>query len=51
MYNVLGTEIMNKVLIDETTNLETENLRSGIYFFEIISDNKVIQTGKLISHN
>jgi hypothetical protein len=49
MYNVLGVEVMNTIIVDKTTTLETGNLTKGIYFYEIISKNTVIQTGKLVS--
>jgi len=49
IYNVLGAEINNTLLNSQTTTLETSNLPSGIYFYKVISNNKIIQTGKLIS--
>ena len=49
MYNVLGAEVMNTKLSKQATTLEMGNLPSGIYFYEISSKDKIIQTGKLIS--
>lgn len=49
MYNVLGAEVMNTRITKQTTTLETGNLPSGIYFYTISSNNKTIQSGKLIS--
>ncbi len=49
IYNVLGTTVTYVVLTKELTTLNTTNLPSGIYFYEIIKNKKIIQTGKLIS--
>ncbi|MFA4862935.1 MAG: ice-binding family protein [Bacteroidales bacterium] len=49
MYNVLGKEVMNTTLTKQLTTLETSNLPSGIYFYKVISNNKIIQSGKLVS--
>lgn len=49
MYNVLGQQVINTILADQLTTLETMNLPSGIYFFELICNNKTIQSGKLVS--
>lgn len=49
MYNVLGTLMLKKALTTKVAILETNNLPSGIYFYKIIENNKIVQTGKLIS--
>jgi len=49
IYNVLGKEVMTTSVTKHGTTLETSDLRSGIYFYKVISNNKTIQTGKLIS--
>ncbi len=49
LYDVLGAEVMRKLIIEKTTTLETSNLSPGIYFYKIICNNKIIQSGKLIS--
>jgi len=49
MYNVLGEEVMNTTLTKHLTILETSNLPSGIYFYQVIGNDKTIQSGKLIS--
>ena len=49
LYNVLGIEVINTTLVKRLTILETGILPSGIYFFRISSDNKTIQSGRLIS--
>jgi hypothetical protein len=49
MYNVLGEEIMNTTVTAQSTNLKTTNMPSGIYFYNVISNNKIVQSGKLVS--
>jgi hypothetical protein len=49
MYNVLGTEVMNTIITNQSTSLETSNLPTGIYSYKVIGKNKTIQSGKLIS--
>jgi len=49
VYNILGTELLNKSIIGRATTLVTTSLSPGIYYYKILSNNKVIQSGKLIS--
>ncbi len=49
IYNVLGEEVMIMLILNQSTTLEKLDLPSGMYFYKIISDNKVVQSGKLIS--
>ncbi|HXU26477.1 MAG TPA: ice-binding family protein, partial [Bacteroidia bacterium] len=50
IYNVLGAEIMSKIITIQSTTLETSNLSTGIYYYKILDNtNKVIQSGKLIA--
>jgi hypothetical protein len=49
IHTVLGQEVLNTRLINQTTVLETSAMPSGIYFYSIIADNQVIQTGRLVS--
>jgi len=49
LYNVFGQEVMKTTLSKQSTTLETSELPSGIYFYRVTSNNKVIQSGKLIS--
>ncbi len=51
MYNVLGEEVMNVNITQQATTLATGNLPSGIYFYQLINDNTLIQSGKLIAQN
>lgn len=50
MYNVLGEMVINKVLTEKLTSVETSNLTSGIYIYKIVSNNAIIQSGRLISN-
>jgi hypothetical protein len=47
--DALGSEVINTILSNQITTLETNNLPSGIYFYKIIQNDKIIQSGKLIS--
>jgi len=51
IYNVLGEEIMNTSIIAQTTTIETSKLPSGIYFYQIVGNNQLIQSGKLIAQH
>lgn len=50
MYNVLGEEVLNEILSTQSNTFETSNLPSGIYIYKIISNNIVVQTGRLVSN-
>jgi len=49
IYNVLGAQVMGASITNQVTTIETSGLPSGIYFYKIISNNKVIQSGRLVS--
>ncbi len=49
IYNVLGAEVMNAVITKQITTLKADHLASGIYFYKVISNNKTIQSGRLVS--
>jgi len=50
IYNDLGEEVINTILTNQLTTLETSHFTSGIYMYKvIIGNNKTIQTGKLVS--
>jgi hypothetical protein len=49
IYNVLGKEVMNTSLTARTTLLDTKELTTGIYFYKVMNNDMVIQSGKLIS--
>ena len=47
LYDITGAEIRNTTITKQVTTFE--NLPSGIYFYQAISNNKQIQSGKLVS--
>ncbi len=49
IYNVLGEEVMVKIITTQSTTFDTKEFLSGIYFYQITDNNKAIQSGKLIS--
>lgn len=49
MYNDLGVEVINTLLTKEETTIDSGNLPSGIYFYKVIQDNKIIQSGHIIA--
>jgi len=49
IYNVLGKAVLNTSITKQTTTLETSQLNSGIYFYKVSNNDKIIQSGKLIS--
>ena len=51
IYNVLGEEVLNTFITNQTTTLETSKFPSGIYFYQVISNDQLIQSGKLIAQH
>lgn len=49
IYNVIGTEVLNKNITKHSTTFETSNLHSGVYLYKVINNGQTIQYGKLIS--
>lgn len=49
VYNVLGAEVMNTTISQKSTTLETSSLPSGIYFYKIIGNGIIMQSGKLVA--
>ena len=49
IYDVVGKVVLNTSIVQSTTTLNTEELHSGIYFYKVMINGKVIQSGKLIS--
>jgi hypothetical protein len=49
IYNTLGDEVLSTVVTKQLTTVETSHLPAGTYVYRITSNNKAIQTGKLIS--
>jgi hypothetical protein len=50
LYNVLGEVVLTEMLSKQITTFETGNLPSGVYFYKIISNAKIVQSGRLISN-
>ena len=50
IYNVLGVKVYSTTLSKKTTTIDTENLPSGVYFYQVTDTKKVIQSGRLISN-
>ena len=50
MYNVMGKMVMNTIITNQLTTLNTSNFHTGIYFYKVMENDKVVQTGKLISN-
>jgi len=51
VYNELGRVVINSKIIDSVTTLKTNMLHTGIYFYQVSDNGKLIQSGKLISQN
>ena len=51
IYNVLGEEVMQLHLSRKNTRLEMGNLPAGLYFYYVTGNNKIIQSGRLISQH
>jgi len=49
IYNILGEQVIQRIITKQTTTLETGTLRTGLYFYKAIDNGKTIQSGKLIS--
>jgi hypothetical protein len=49
LFNLLGQEVLKSNINKQQNTIETTSLSKGIYYFEVSADNKIIQTGKLIS--
>ncbi|MBD3638253.1 MAG: DUF3494 domain-containing protein [Crocinitomicaceae bacterium] len=47
--NTLGKEVMHSTLTQTSTVIETNEIPSGMYFYYLINNDKVIQSGKLIA--
>jgi hypothetical protein len=49
IYSVLGKEVMNTHITKQLSTCETSELSPGIYFYKIVCNNIVIQSGKLLA--
>lgn len=48
LYNALGQEVLNTMITQKSTTFQT-NLPDGVYFFQVIDHDGILQSGKLIS--
>jgi len=49
IFNVMGKEVINTTLNNQLTTIKTNDLSSGIYFYKVMANDKIVQSGKLIS--
>ncbi|MEI6347421.1 MAG: ice-binding family protein [Bacteroidota bacterium] len=49
IFDFLGKELVSTKITKSETTVEIGNLPSGIYFYNVISKNRIIQSGKLIA--
>ncbi|MDD4972178.1 MAG: ice-binding family protein, partial [Paludibacter sp.] len=49
VFNELGREVISNLISEQTTTLKTSQLHSGIYFYRVSENGKMVQSGKLIS--
>ncbi len=49
LFNTMGDQVMNTMITEPLTSIETNNLCPGIYLYKIIAHNETIQSGCLIS--
>jgi hypothetical protein len=49
IYNVLGQEMMSAILKERLTTLATGNLLAGMYFYKVLRNFEIVQSGCLIS--
>lgn len=48
IFNIVGAEVLSGTINDSALFFETNQLSSGIYIYQIIKSDKIIQSGKLI---
>src|ERR1035437_2861741 len=51
VYNQLGEMVVESIITEQTTILKTSQLESGIYFYKVTDNGKLVQSGKLISQH
>jgi hypothetical protein len=49
IYDVCGREVENIILKEHKTIIENSNLNNGLYFYKIMNQEKLIDSGRLIS--
>ncbi len=48
LYDLLGKIILESVLLDQNTEFCRNKIKSGIYFYNILNEDRVVKSGKLI---
>jgi len=48
IYNVLGEEIKQQTIINNTTIIFRDGMQDGIYFFRVINNNEQVVAGKFV---
>ena len=51
IYNLLGTQIMNMPLKNQSATIEVDDIPAGAYYYKIEVNGQPIQSGKLVSQN
>jgi hypothetical protein len=49
IFNISGELLKNMSIITQNTIIETSNLPAGVYFFNLLKQNKIIYSGKITS--
>jgi hypothetical protein len=49
IYNMMGVEVLNSIVLKQVITLNTSRLHAGVYFYKVLDNQKLIQSGKLIS--
>lgn len=49
IYNNLGEKVMVKIITAPSTTFDTKDFLSGIYFYQLTDNHKIIQSGKLVA--
>jgi hypothetical protein len=49
VFNSLGVQLINSTLTNGVNKIDMSKLSSGVYFYKVISHDRIIQSGKLIS--
>lgn len=51
IFNILGKEVMHLELNQSKTTIQSSDFPSGVYFYQITSNQQIIQTGRLVSQH
>ena len=48
LYDILGKKVLNQIANSSDTKIDLSGFNNGIYFYKIINQDNILQTGKLI---